>query len=493
MKLRGSPGKSELCTRTIVENYYSIFILHIQMSDYLLKNISIVNEGVISTGDVLLRKGRIEKVAPSIQTPFPVEEINGEGKYLLPGVIDDQVHFREPGLTHKANIYSESKAAVAGGVTSFMEMPNTIPNALTLELLEEKYAIASQRSLANYSFFMGTSNNNADEALKVNRHQNDICGIKIFMGSSTGNMLVDNYRTLDKLFRESEVLIATHCEDEKIIRDNYNRIRETKPVLTAADHPVIRDEEACFQSSQTAVQFAQKYRSRLHILHISTARELQLFSNRVPLKDKRITCEVCVHHLHFTAGDYARLGYLIKCNPAIKAAPNREALWEALTDDRIDVIATDHAPHTLREKGYFRNEQGRLAPAESVSYENAHAGLPLVQHPLQLMLYYYKQGRISLETIARKMSHAVADCFQLPERGYIREGYWADLVIADLNKGDTVTPENLLYHCGWSPLEGFDFPATLSHTFVNGNLVYQNCGIPVWNESHKGMRLAFKR
>ncbi len=463
------------------------------MPEYLLKNINIVSDETISTADILIKKGRIEKIGEHLQTSFPVKEINGEGKYLLPGVIDDQVHFREPGLTHKANIYSESKAAVAGGVTSFMEMPNTIPNALTLKLLEEKYAIAAQKSLANYSFFMGTSNHNADDALQVNQHKNDICGIKIFMGSSTGNMLVDNYHTLDKLFKESEILIATHCEDENIIKHNYEKIKKDKTILSAEDHPIIRNEDACYASSHTAVQFAQKHNSRLHILHISTAEELQLFSNSIPLKDKRITCEVCVHHLHFSADDYARLGYLIKCNPAIKAPPNREALWEALNDNRIDVIATDHAPHTLQEKGYFRNEKGELMLKGATSYENAHAGLPLVQHPLQLMLYYYKQGKISLENIVRKMSHAVADCFQLPERGYIREGYWADLVIADLNKPSTVKPENILYHCAWSPLEGFVFPSSLTHTFVNGNLVYQNYGFPAWDESHKGQRLRFKR
>lgn len=463
------------------------------MINYLLKHINIVNENSITVADVLIKQGRIEKIAPSVQTTFAVEEINGEGLYLLPGAIDDQVHFREPGLTHKATIYSEAKAAVAGGVTSFMEMPNTIPNALTLDLLEDKYAIASKTSIANYSFFMGTSNNNAEEALKVNGHRNSICGIKIFMGSSTGNMLVDNYLTLDKLFRESEVLIATHCEEEKIIQHNYERLKKETAALTAADHPLIRNEEACFESSLTAIQFAQKYNSRLHILHISTARELQLFSNLKPLQEKRITCEACVHHLHFTSDDYARLGYLIKCNPAIKAPHNREALWEALLDDRIDVIATDHAPHTLQEKGYCRDANGVLVPANNVQYEQAHAGLPLVQHPLLLMLHYYKEGKISLETIVRKMSHAVADCYRIPDRGYIREGYRADLVVVDMNKRHAVKREDILYHCGWSPLEGFEFPATVTHTFVNGNLVYKNYGNTVWNESHKGMRLTFER
>ena len=447
------------------------------MKKYLIKNIQVVNEGHIITADVLISNGRIEKVQPQIaQVNVDYVEINGEGKYLFPGCIDDQVHFREPGLTHKATIYTEAKAAVAGGVTSFMEMPNTIPNALTQELLEDKYKIAAQSSLANYSFFMGTSNDNADEVLKTNDKRNDVCGIKIFMGSSTGNMLVDNPNTLDKIFRESEVLIATHCEDEKIIRQNLEKLKATGKILTATDHPIIRDEEACYESSLYAIQIAKKYNTRLHILHISTEKELQLFTNMFPLKDKRITAEVCVHHLHFTSDDYSILGNKIKCNPAIKAPHNKEALWKALLDDRLDVIATDHAPHTWEEK--------------NMPYEKAHAGLPLVQHPLLLMLHYYKQGRISLEKIAEKMSHAVADCFQVKERGYIREGYHADLVIADLNQSSTVTKENILYKCGWSPLEGFQFPATISHTFINGHLVYGN---GVWDESKKGLRLKFDR
>ncbi|MBX3254758.1 MAG: dihydroorotase [Chitinophagaceae bacterium] len=463
------------------------------MYSYVLKNINLVNENTTSVKDVLIKNGRIEKIAGTITTTANEREINGEGKYLLPGVIDDQVHFREPGLTHKATIYTESKAAVAGGVTSFMEMPNTIPNALTIDLLEQKYALAAQTSLANYSFFMGTSNTNADEVLKVNKLKDKICGIKIFMGSSTGNMLVDNYLTLDKIFGEAEVLIATHCEDEKIIKSNYERIKSSKPLLTAADHPLIRDEDACFESSFTAIQFAKKHNSRLHILHISTAKELQLFTNLLPLKEKRITCEVCVHHLHFSANDYERLGYLIKCNPAIKAPHHREALWQALLDDRIDIIATDHAPHTLEEKGYVRNEQGVLKSADGITYEHAHAGLPLVQHPLLLMLHYYKQGTISLEKIVQKMSHAVADCYQLQNRGYIREGYWADLVLVDMNRPYTIAPGNILYKCGWSPLEGFGFPAAVTHTFVNGNLVYENYGKELWNESKQGERLMFER
>lgn len=446
------------------------------MQKYLFKNIQVVNEGKIKTLDVLTDGKYIDRIDSTINAKSNVTEINGEGKHLFPGAIDDQVHFREPGLTHKATIYTESKAAVAGGVTSFMEMPNTVPNALTGGLLDDKYNIAAATSLANYSFFMGTSNTNADEVLKMNAHKKDICGVKIFMGASTGNMLVDSHTALDKIFRESELLIATHCEDERIIKMNYERLKKEKGELTAADHPLIRNEEACFESSLTAIQFAKKYNSRLHILHISTEKELQLFGNMLPLKEKRITAEVCVHHLHFTSDDYAQLGYKIKCNPAIKSHNNKEALWKALLDDRLDVIATDHAPHAWEEK------QG--------SYENAHAGLPLVQHPLLLMLHYNKLGRISLEKIAEKMSHAVADCFGIEKRGYIREGYFADLVVVDTQKPTTVTKENILYKCGWSPLENFTFPASIAQTFVSGTMVYDNGS---FNESEKGERLLFER
>jgi dihydroorotase len=443
------------------------------MQKYLIKGIQVVNEGTISVMDVLLNNERIEKIAAAINAEATV--IDGKGKYLLPGCIDDQVHFREPGLTHKANIYSESKAAVAGGVTSFMEMPNTVPPALTQELLENKYEIASHSSLANYSFFMGTGNNNADEVLRTYEKRDRVCGIKIFMGSSTGNLLVDDPNTLDRIFRESGVLIATHCEDERIIRQNLERLRAEKPELAPADHPLIRDEEACYTSSLYAIQIARRYDTRLHILHISTARELELFGNMMPLKEKRITAEVCVHHLHFTARDYDRLGNRIKCNPAIKASHNRDELWKALLEDRLDVIATDHAPHTRDEK--------------DGPYEKAHAGLPLVQHSLLLMLHYHMEGKISLEKIVDKMSHAVADCFRIKERGYIREGYFADLVIADLKTPSEVTRENILYKCGWSPLEGFRFPATITHTFVNGHLVYGN---GLWDASQKGKMLGFE-
>ena len=447
------------------------------MQKYLIKDIHIVNEGIIRVGDVLLSNGRIERIDSQISaTQGAVIEIDGKGKYLLPGVIDDQVHFREPGLTHKANIYTESKAAVAGGTTSFMEMPNTVPAVLTQELLEDKYQIGAQTSLANYSFFMGTSNDNAEEVLKTNDKKASVCGIKIFMGSSTGNLLVDNYLTIDRIFRESEVLIATHCEEESMIKENLQRLKAQKHILEPADHPVIRNDEECFESSFKAVQLAKKYGTRLHILHISTDKELVLFTNMLPLKDKRITAEVCVHHLTFTSDDYASFGNLIKCNPAIKSPNNRKALWEALLDNRLDVIATDHAPHTWAEK----NEP----------YEKAHAGIPLVQHSLLLMLDYYKEGKISLEKIVEKMSHAVADCFQVKDRGYIREGYFADLVIVDMDENTTVNKENILSKCGWSPFEGKIFKSKITHTFVNGNLVYGN---GAWNESIKGQRLQFAR
>jgi dihydroorotase len=446
------------------------------MRSYLIKDIQVVNEGTIIVSDVWIENGRIKKIAPHINPHGQVQIIEGANQYLLPGVIDDQVHFREPGLTHKANIYTESKAAVAGGVTSFMEMPNTLPPAFTQVLLEEKYTIAAATSLANYSFFMGTSNDNAEEALRTNTKKNTVCGIKIFMGASTGGLLVNNPLSLEKLFSESELLIATHCEDEKIIKANTQQLQTEGVVLTAAHHPIIRDEAACFESSFYAIQLAKKYNSRLHILHITTAKELQLFSNLLPLKDKKITAEVCVHHLHFTANDYGLLGNLIKCNPAIKAPHNKEALWAALLDDRLDVIATDHAPHTWAEK--------------NVPYEKAPAGLPLVQHGLLLMLQYVVNQKITIEKLVEKMCHAVADCFDIVDRGYIREGYWADLVMVNTASTTTVSKQNILYKCGWSPLEDATFPAAITHTFVNGNLVYEN---GVWNELNKGHRLLFNR
>jgi dihydroorotase len=446
------------------------------MQNYLIKNTCIVNEGTQFFGDVFIKNGRIEKIAASINTDGNTIEIDGSNQFLLPGVIDDQVHFREPGLTHKATIYTEAKAAVAGGVTSFMEMPNTNPPVFTQELLENKYSIGKESSLANYSFFMGTSNDNLEEILKTNKKKNEVCGVKVFMGSSTGNLLVDNPLILENLFAGTELLIATHCEEERIIKENLANILAQNRPLTAADHPIIRDENACFESSFRAVQYAKKYNSRLHILHITTAKELQLFTNMIPLKDKRITAEVCVHHLHFTSNDYARLGNQIKCNPAIKAPENRTALWEGLLDNRLDIIATDHAPHTWTEK--------------QEDYLHAHAGLPLVQHALSLMLYYVQEGKISIEKVVEKMSHAVADCFQIKERGYIREGYHADLVLVNMQQPNTVNKENILYKCGWSPLEGFRFPATITNCFVNGHLVYGN---GVFNESKMGMRLQFDR
>jgi len=446
------------------------------MSKILIKNVKVVNEGQSFHADILLGDQRILKIDQNIDNKYNAREINGENKCLLPGVIDDQVHFREPGLTHKANIHSESIAAVAGGTTSYMEMPNTKPPALTQELLEEKYAIAAGSSPANYSFFMGTSNENADEVLKTNDKKNDVCGIKIFMGSSTGNMLVDNHLALDKIFREAEVLIATHCEDERLIKRNLDMITSQKSYLEPSDHPIIRDAEVCFESSLMAVQLAKRNNTRLHILHISTAKELQLFTNLIPLEEKRITSEVCVHHLHFSADDYATLGNKIKCNPAIKSPDNKAALWEALLDDRLDIIATDHAPHTMEEK--------------SGDYSHAHAGLPLVQHSLLLMLHYVQEGRISIEKLVEKMSHAPAKCFQIKERGFIREGYFADLVLINNNTPYTISKENLLFKCGWSPLEGFTSPYSIDKTFVNGYPVYENGKV---DASYRGMRLQFNR
>ncbi len=445
------------------------------MNSYLIKNAQIVNEGKTIQGDVLIKNGRIEKIASQIETKGAITEINAENQFLVPGAIDDQVHFREPGLTHKANIYSEAKAAIAGGVTSFMEMPNTQPPVFTQTLLEDKYQIGANTSLANYSFYMGTSQDNLEEILKTNEKKNDVCGVKIFMGSSTGNLLVENPLVLEKIFGGSELLIATHCEEESLIKRNKAALELVKPVLEASDHPIIRNEEVCFESSFKAIQLAKKFDSRLHILHISTAKELQLFSNLRTLADKRITAEVCVHHLHFTANDYASLSNLIKCNPAIKAPENKNALWEGLLNDQLDVIATDHAPHTWAEK--------------QEAYAHAHAGLPLVQHGLMLMLKYVEEGKISMEKVVEKMSHAVATCFQIKDRGFIREGYHADLVL--IKKAPyTVSKENILYHCGWSPFEGSSFPYQINTSFVNGYKVYHE---GVFNEAQKGQRLQFTR
>ncbi|WP_077922149.1 dihydroorotase [Spirosoma sp. 209] len=445
------------------------------MASVLILNVRLVNESNIIDTDVLIEDGRISQISPRLSGRVADQVIDAKGQFLLPGVIDDQVHFREPGLTHKATIGSEARAAVAGGVTSFMEMPNTVPNALTQELLADKYAIAARTSLANYSFFMGVSNHNLDEVLRTDPRT--VCGIKVFMGSSTGDMLVDDSHILNELFRQSPMLIATHCEDEATVRANTERYRaEYGDRATAELHPLIRDEEACLRSSSLAVELAQRHNTRLHILHISTADELALFDNSVPLVDKRITSEACVHHLWFDSRDYERLGNQIKCNPAIKAPHHREAILAALLDDRIDIIATDHAPHTWDEK--------------SQSYWQAPSGLPLVQHPLLMMLEFARQGKMPIETVVRKMCHAPADCFQIDKRGYVREGYWADLVLVDMNQPFTVSKENLLYQCGWSPLEGETFGASVTHTIVSGELVYQHGRFV---SDRPGQRMLFNR
>jgi dihydroorotase len=445
------------------------------MTKYVLKNASIVNEGKITVSDIRISEGRITKIASDI-TPGAGDVIMDlSGKHVFPGMIDDQVHFREPGLTHKATIASEARAAVAGGVTSFMEMPNTVPNALTQELLADKYAIAAAGSLANYSFFMGAGNDNLEEVLKTNSR--DVCGIKIFMGSSTGNMLVDNTQTLEKLFSSCEMLIATHCEDEPTVRARTALFKEKYPENAPAYiHPLVRNEEACYLSSSMAVDLAKKNNTRLHILHISTEEELALFETGKAVKDKKITAEVCVHHLWFDAAQYDTLGNQIKCNPAIKDARHKTALRKALISGELDIIATDHAPHTWEEK--------------SQEFWKSPSGLPLVQHPLLLMIDLAKEGHISLELIAEKTAHAVADCFQIEERGFIREGYWADLAIVDLNKPQTVSKENVLYQCGWSPLEGHTLSASVEHTFVSGHLAYSQ---GAFNEAIKGKRLLFNR
>ena len=444
------------------------------VSSILIKNISIVNEGKITVADVFISQGRFEKIAPQINRNATVI-IDGTGKYLMPGIIDDQVHFREPGLTHKASIYSESRAAVAGGVTSFMEMPNTVPNALTQELLEQKYLLASGSSLANYSFFMGVSNTNYEEVMRT--PEQDVCGIKIFMGSSTGSMLVDDEMVLEKIFANTGKLIATHCESETVIKANTDlAFAKYGSAMSSEMHPVIRNELACFASSCYAVALAKKHGTRLHVLHISTEDEIQLFSNTIPLIEKKITAEVCVHHLYFSSDDYAALGNKIKCNPAIKAPHHRVKLLEALLNNTFDVIATDHAPHTLEEKNR--------------DYLHAPAGLPLVQHSLQLMLSFYFDNKISLPQIVEKMCHAPAQLFGVKDRGFLREGYYADAFILDLTKTQTIQPENVFYKCGWSPLEGKTMRGLVTDTLVNGNIVFSNGR---FNESTKGMRLKFTR
>ena len=444
------------------------------MSKFLIKNTTIVNEGKQIVGDVLIENDRIVKIGGAIQDSS-AKEINAEGKYLLPGCIDDQVHFREPGLTHKAEIYTEAKAAVAGGITSFMEMPNTVPNTLTQELLADKYAIGAQKSLANYSFYMGAGNDNLEEVLKTN--PKDVCGVKVFMGSSTGNMLVDNEQTLNGIFSEVPMLIATHCEDEATIKHNLAVFKEKYgDNITPEMHPIIRNAEACYISSSFAVDLAKKHNTRLHILHISTGKETHLFRNDIPLAEKRITAEACIHHLWFNDKDYASKGNWIKWNPAVKSETDQQQILQALLDGRIDVVATDHAPHTIQEK-----EQ---------PYLSAPSGGPLVQHALNAMLALYQQGKITLEQIVEKMAHHVAICFEIKDRGFIREGYKADLVLVDLNKNYTVERSNVLSKCGWSPFEGLQFNSVITHTFVSGHLAYEN---GVFNESKKGERMLFNR
>ncbi|WP_158826273.1 dihydroorotase [Mucilaginibacter lacusdianchii] len=444
------------------------------MASILIKSATVVNEGKQLVADVLVSNGIIERIDSTINTTAD-QEINAEGLYLLPGAIDDQVHFREPGLTHKAEIYTESRAAVAGGITSFMEMPNTVPNTLTQQLLADKYAIAAQKSLANYSFYMGASNDNLDEVLRTDAK--NVCGVKVFMGSSTGNMLVDNPGTLENLFSKSPMLIATHCEDEQTIKNNLAHYKELLgDNITIDYHPKIRSVEACYLSSSMAVELAKKHGARLHILHISTAKETELFDNTIPLKDKKITAEACVHHLWFSEDDYATKGNLIKWNPAVKTAHDRDGILQALLDGRIDVIATDHAPHTVEEKAQ--------------PYLQAPSGGPLVQHALPALLQLHHQQKITLEQIAEKTAHNVATCFQIEKRGYIREGYWADLVLVNLNKPWTAKPENDLYKCGWSPFDGDTFQSAITHTIVSGHLAYQNGS---FNEGLPGKRLTFER
>lgn len=444
------------------------------MKSTLLKSGIIVNEGRQFVADILIKNGRIEKIAPSISNDLSAEEINVEGKFVLPGCIDDQVHFREPGLTHKGDIHSESRAAVAGGITSYMEQPNTKPAATTIEELEKKYQRASEVSIANYSFNMGASNDNLEELKKVSKR--DVAGIKIFMGSSTGNMLVDEHDTLEGIFQLDHQLI-THCEDEGTIRANLEAALEKYGEdIPMHMHPIIRSEEACYLSSSAAVELAKKHGSRLHIFHISTAKELDLFDNTLPLNEKKITAEACIHHLWFSDEQYDEKGTFIKWNPAVKKASDRDAIFQAVLDNRIDVIATDHAPHTIEEK--------------QNSYLTAPSGGPLVQHALLAMLEKVEQNMISIERVVEKMAHAPADLFRVEERGYIREGYFADLVVVDPQQNYTVSKENILYKCGWSPFEGVNFSNSVEMTFVNGNLVYKN-GLVI--DGSIGSRLLFNR
>ncbi len=445
------------------------------MKRILIKNARIVNEGKLFEGDLLIQDELIAEIADSISAKPDYKVIDAEGNFLIPGAIDDQVHFREPGLTHKADIASESRAAVAGGITSFIEQPNTVPNAVTQELLEQKYEIAAQTSFANYSFMMGGTNDNLEEVLKTNPR--NVAGIKLFLGSSTGNMLVDNEEVLEKIFSSTKMLIAVHCEDEATIKNNLalykEKYGEDVPVKF---HHLIRSEEACYLSSSKAIALAKKTGARLHVFHLSTAKEMELLTNKIPVEEKQITAEVCIHHLWFTEADYETKGNFIKWNPAVKTEADRAALWQALLDDRIDVIATDHAPHTLEEK--------------KQTYLQAPSGGPLVQHAVVAMFEAYHQGKISVEKIVEKMAHNPAKIFKVEKRGFIREGFYADLVLINPAMPWNVKKENLLYKCGWSPLEGVNFKSRITHTFVNGQLVYQNSKV---NDVKAGMRLLFNR
>jgi dihydroorotase len=440
----------------------------------LIKNACVVNQNKIFSSDVLIQNQKIYKVAKNIDTVAD-KVIDADGLFLIPGIIDDQVHFREPGLTHKATISTESKAAIAGGITSFMEMPNTKPQALTQELLEDKFKIASKNSLANFSFFMGASNDNLDEILKTN--PKNVGAIKIFMGSSTGNMLVDNKKVLEEIFSKSKMPIAVHCEDEDTIKHNLSiAIKKYGKKIPIDEHPKIRSVEACYKSSKLAVELAKKHNTRLHVFHVSTEKEIELFENNSELSSKKITAEVCIHHLYFDEDDYQSKGSLIKWNPAVKKSTDRKALLRALINNKIDVIATDHAPHTIEEK--------------KKNYLDAPSGGPLVQHALNVMLDFYQKGEISLEKIVEKMCHNPAICFNIQKRGFIKEGYYADLVLIDLNKSWKVNKDNILYKCKWSPFENKVFKGKVTHTLVNGNIVYEN---GIFDENKKGMRLLFDR
>ena len=464
--------KSEFQKRTLIFNPLNLSSPKMKI---LIKNAHIVNENQIIESDLLIEKDLISKIQKNISEENVDQIIDATGKHLLPGIIDDQVHFREPGLTWKGDIESESRAAIAGGITSFMEQPNTVPNAVTQELLEEKYQIAAEKSFANYSFLMGGTNDNLEELLKTNPR--NVAGIKLFLGSSTGNMLVDNPETLEKIFSSTKMLIAVHCEDEATIRKNTEIFKEKYgDDISVECHHLIRSEEACYISSSKAIELAKKTGARLHVFHLSTAKEMELFSNDIPLKEKKITAEVCVHHLSFTNEDYETKGNFIKWNPAVKTKKDKDGLWAALLDDRIDVIATDHAPHTLEEK--------------SQKYLQAPSGGPLVQHALNIMLENFQNGKISLEKIVQKMCHNPAILFEIEKRGFIKEGYKADLVLVDLKESYTVSKENILYKCGWSPLEGTEFHSKITHTFVNGFLAFENGKI---SEQKHGERLLFDR